>query len=74
MMSMAGANSADALLNPVSIIARTVSVGAEAISLILPGSVGSSSATYSLNAKVVTGTSGTVIVVASGVRQLQEQT
>jgi len=67
MMSMAGGNSANALPDPISVIVRIVSVGAEAVSLILPERAGSRSATDSLNAKVVTGTSGTVPVVAFGV-------
>ena len=55
------ANSVDALLDPLSMIVRTVSVQAEAILL------GSEMrpATCSVNAEVVTGTFGIVTVVAS---------
>ena len=61
MMSMAGPSSVDALLNPLSTIVHTMFVEARVISLVtemrpVAGSV---------NAEVITDTSGTVTVVAS---------
>ena len=59
-MSMAGANSVDALPNPFSIIVRMVSVEAKIVSL----SAGTRPAADSFNVEVMTGTSGIVTVVA----------
>ena len=60
-MSMAGANSVDALLNPLSIIVRMASVEVEAVSL----SAGTWPTASFFNAEVVTDTSGIVTVAAS---------
>ena len=57
MMSMAGANPIDALSDPLSVIVRTMSVEAEAISF----GVETRLAAGSVNAKVVTGTSRTLL-------------
>ena len=63
MMSMAGANSIDALPNLFSMIVRIMSVEAEAISL----SVETRPVAGSVNTVVVTGTSGIVTVASSEV-------
>ena len=61
MMSMAGASSVDALLDPLSMIVRTMSVETGAISL----AAETRSAAGFINVKVITGTSKTVTVVTS---------
>ena len=61
MISMAGANSVDALLDLFSMIVRTMSVEVEAISL----GAETRPTTGSVNTEVVTGTSEIVTVVAS---------
>ena len=63
-MSMTGANSVDALSGPFSVIVRTMSIGAEAVSL----SVGARPVSSSFNAKVVSDISGTVPLTTSGVK------
>jgi len=61
MMSMVGASSVGALPDPLSMIACIMSVEAGAISL----GAETKPIAGSVNAEVVTGTSGTVMVVAS---------
>jgi len=61
MMSMAGSSSVDALPDPLSMIVQMISVVAEAISL----GAQTRPATGSIKAKVVTGTSEIITVVAS---------
>ena len=60
MMSMAGASSIDALTDPLSIVVRIMSVKAGTISL----SAETRLTIGSISAEVMTGTSGTVTVVA----------
>ena len=61
MMFMAGASSDGALPDPLSMIVRTISVEVGVISL----GAETRLAIGSVNAEVVTGTSGTITVVAS---------
>jgi len=61
MMSMTGASSVGALPNPLSMIVRTMPIEARAISL----GAETRPIAGSVNAEVMTGTSGAVTVVAS---------
>ena len=63
MIFIAGANFIDALLDPLSVIVRMVSVRAEAVSL----SAGARPVEDSFNAKVVIDISTTVPVAASSI-------